>query len=162
MLYSGSQLSILNTAVCAHQSESPSLSLPSPPVAMRSLKTFLDLFKILTSSLEILCKILDIVSLFALSSSRSSFTPNTSRVPYDAPCTSAGAVPRHCVPLPRSASRACCCRRQSCLCSFMPQTRARPEAFARPSLLWCLSLQRLSLVPCSPLILECLLKCPPS
>lgn len=162
MLYSGSQLSILNTAVCAHQSESPSLSLPSPPVAMRSLKTFLDLFKILTSSLEILCKILDIVSLFALSSSRSSFTPNTSRVPYDAPCTSAGAVPRYCVPLPRSASRACCCRWQSCLCSFMPQTRARPEAFARPSLLWCLSLQRLSLVPCSPLILECLLKCPPS
>lgn len=145
-----------------HTSLNLPVSLPSPPVAMRLLKTFLDLFKILTSSLEILCKILDIVSLFALSSSCSSFTPNTSRVPYDAPCTSAGPVPRHCVPPPRSASRACCCQRQCCPCSFMPQTRARPEAFARPSLLWCLSLQRLSLLPCSPLILECLLKCPPS
>ena len=49
VLHSRSQPSILNTAVYARQSESPSLSLSSPPVAIRSLKTFLDLFKILTS-----------------------------------------------------------------------------------------------------------------
>lgn len=49
VLHSRSSLTVLNTAVCARRSESPSLSLPSPPVAIRSLKTFLGLFKFLTS-----------------------------------------------------------------------------------------------------------------
>lgn len=79
------------------------------------------------------------MSLFALSSNRSSFTPSTSRVPDDALCVSAGPVLRRRLPPPRPPSQACVLRAMLLtLHLYVPDTRLSGglcPAFPSPALL---------------------------